>query len=66
MLQFIGCRSVLLPLLKEHYKFTGDKKVFVFLTAENTLLFDSKSVRDHDWKRILKKLKLEYRKLYQM
>jgi len=58
--------DVLLPHLKKHYELTGNKESFVFLTGEDTPLFDSKSVRDHDWKRILKELDLKYRTLYQM
>jgi len=56
----------LVPYLKEQFEKTGHKNSYLFLTANDTPLFDAKSIRDCDWKTMLKRLKIEYRPLYHM
>lgn len=56
----------LLPFLQEQYALTGDQNSYVFLTINNDHYFDSKNIRDHEWKRTLKKAEVKYRTIYQM
>jgi integrase len=56
----------LVPYLKEQFEKTGHKNSYLFLTANDTPLFDAKSIRDCDWKTMFKRLKIEYRPLYHM
>ncbi len=56
----------LVPYLKKQFYRTGDKNSYVFLTQNDTHIFDAKNIRDFDWTRLLKKLDFSYRPLYHM
>ena len=58
--------DVLLPYLESQFKLTGNKKSYLFLTGNDTPIFDAKNIRDHDWKKLLKRLDIPYRPLYHM
>ena len=54
----------LLPYLKDQYKLTGQKRSYVFLNENDEHIYDIKRIRDTHWKKILKKVGLEYRPIY--
>ena len=56
----------LVPYLKKQFYRTGDKESYVFLTQNDTHIFDVKNIRDYDWAKLLKKLDISYRPIYHM
>lgn len=56
----------LVPYLKKQFYRTGAKQSYVFLTQNDTHIFDAKNIRDFDWTKLLKKLDLTYRPIYHM
>lgn len=40
----------LVSFLKEQFEMTGHQNAYVFMTTNNGHFFDSKNIRDHDWK----------------
>ena len=62
----IDLLDTLVPYLKKQFYRTGAKKSYVFLTQNDTHIFDAKNIRDFDWVKVLKKLELPYRPIYHM
>jgi integrase len=56
----------LLPYLKAQYERTGRAGSFVFLNKNGDHYYDIKRIRDTRWKKLLEKLGIEYRTIYQM
>lgn len=56
----------LVSFLKDQFEITGDQNAYVFMTSNNGHFFDSKNIRDHDWKKTLKNAGIKYRTIYQM
>ncbi|WP_345984786.1 tyrosine-type recombinase/integrase [Sulfurimonas sp. HSL-1656] len=56
----------LMPYLKAQYERTGEEGAYVFLNKNGEHYYDIKRIRDTRWKKLLKKLGIEYRTIYQM
>ncbi|WP_345969461.1 tyrosine-type recombinase/integrase [Sulfurimonas sp. HSL1-6] len=56
----------LMPYLKEQYERTGEQGTYVFLNKDNEHYYDIKRIRNTRWTKLLKKLDIEYRTIYQM
>lgn len=54
----------LMPYLKEQYRLTGQQNGFVFLNEDGKEFYSYQSIRQSQWVRLLKKLELDYRRLY--
>ncbi len=54
----------LYPFLESQFKLTGQKNTFVFLNRYDEVFYDIKRIRDTFWKRLLKKVNLDYRPIY--
>lgn len=62
--RIIDILDYLLPYLKDQYKLTGSKESYVFLNQNDEHIYDIKRIRDTHWKKILKKVCLDYRPIY--
>ncbi|UFS61817.1 site-specific integrase [Sulfurimonas sp. HSL-3221] len=56
--------DTLIPYLQDQFKQTGQNDSYVFLNRDGEHYYDIKRIRDTDWKRTLKKCRLEYRPIY--
>ena len=54
----------LLPYLKEQFNLTGHLNSYIFLNKDNEHFYDIKRIRDTHWKKLLKKVGLDYRPIY--
>jgi len=54
----------LVPYIKSQYELTGDSDSYVFLTRTAEPFNDSHRIRDHHWKKLLKKCGMKYRRIY--
>lgn len=63
-IRFIDITDKIMVVLKNQYIITGKYNSYVFLNRKGNHYFDSSKLRDHMWKRILKKAKVRYRTIY--
>lgn len=63
-IRVIDIVDYLLPFLQDQFKLTVNKKSYVFLNSEDEHIYDIKRIRDTHWKKILKKIGLNYRPIY--
>lgn len=57
--------DIVIPFLKKQFDITGLKNSYVFLNRNDTHFFDSKNIRDKNWKKTLVNANVKYRTLYQ-
>lgn len=58
--------DILMPYIESQFELTGCKNSYIFMTSNDSHFFDIKNIRDHDWKRVLKAVGVEYQTIYQM
>jgi integrase len=57
--------DVVIPYFEDQFKRTGSKNDYLFLNQNDTHFFDSKSIREKNWKKTLENACVKYRTLYQ-
>jgi integrase len=53
-----------MPYLENQFEITGNENSYLFLTMYNGPFNDGNRIRDYHWKKLLKKVGFEYRRLY--